>query len=290
MFADAVGYDLPKVRFVNKKVGDTIIKEQEFQASGIITTTDGLIPADAPLKAAYSYRFEPKNSNLPLVYQFPLNESDNLLEVWSYVDTSQYPIPSDRRVEIVPQSYGLQSDPWSGDTPRLGFAPIPAANLQWQKIALFAPYTWEKAVGRILVRDSSGAIWLVWRSRRISLSLFNPYLFVDASTKSVYTNVADMTIYLSALPLSQPTMILVQFLNVGQAINSAALQIRQFGSTSIIASVSGLSSGSTWVFDIPDSVIDQLAPQIYYAAEFVLTLADNSTLVLPQPAMVVFRS
>jgi hypothetical protein len=289
-FGDTFGFDLPKVRFVNKKVGDTIIKEQEFQAGGIITTTEGLLPPDAPLKATYSYRFEPKNSSLPLVYQFPLNENDNLLEVWSYVDTSQYPIPSDRRVEIVPQSYGLQLDPWAGDTPRLSFAPIPAANLQWQKVAIFAPYTWEKAVGQILVRDSSGAIWLVWRSRRISLSLFNPYLFVDASTKSVYTNVADITVYLSALPLSQPTKVLVQFLNVGQAINSAALRIRQFGSTSVIASVSGLPSGSIWVFDITDSVIDQLASQTYYAAEFVLTLADNSTLVLPQPAMVVFRS
>jgi hypothetical protein len=289
-FSDAFGYDLPKVRFVNKKVGDTIIKEQEFQAGGIITTTEGLLPPDAPLKATYSYRFEPKNSSLPLVYQFPLNENDNLLEVWSYVDTSQYPIPSDRRVEIVPQSYGLQSDPWAGDTPRLSFAPIPAANLQWQKVAIFAPYTWEKAVGQILVRDSSGAIWLVWRSRRISLSLFNPYLFVDASTKSVYTNVADMTVYLSALPLSQPTKVLVQFLNVGQAINSAALRIRQFGSTSVTASVQGLPSGSIWVFDITDSVIDQVASQIYYAAEFILTLADSSTLVLPQPAMVVFRS
>jgi hypothetical protein len=44
------------------------------------------------------------------------------------------------------------------------------------------------------------------------------------------------------------------------------------------------------VFDITDSVIDQLASQTYYAAEFILTLADDSTLVLPQPAMVVFGS
>jgi hypothetical protein len=288
-FADAFGYDLPKVRFVNKKVGSTVIKEQEFQAGGIIATTDGLIPVDAPLKATYSYRFEPKNSNLPLVYQFPLNENDNLLEVWSYVDTSQYPIPVDRRVEIVPQSYGLRSDPWGSDIPRLGFAPIPAANLQWQKVALFAPYTGEKAVGQILVRDSSGAIWLVWRSRRVSLSLSNPYLFVDASIKSIYTAIADMTIYLSALPLSQPTRVLAQFLNVGQAINSVVLRIRQFGSTSVIASVQGLPSGSVWVFDITDSIVNQLASQTYYAAEFVLTLADNSTIVLPQPAMVVLR-
>jgi hypothetical protein len=289
-FADAFGYDLPKVRFVNKKVGDTIIKEQEFQSGGIITTTDGLLPPDIPLKATYSYRFEPKNSNLPLVYQFPLNENDNLLEVWSYADTSQYPIPSDRRVEVVPQSYSLQSEPWGSDIPRLGFAHIPAANLQWQKIAVFAPYTWDKPVAQILVRGSSGAVWLVWRSRRISLSLSNPYLLVDASTKSVYTNVADMTIYLSALPLSQPTKVLAQFLNVGQMINSAALRIRQFGSTSVIANIQGLPSGSIWVFDITDSIVAQLAAQTYYAAEFVLTLADNSTLVLPQPAMVVFRS
>jgi hypothetical protein len=288
-FHDAFGYDLPRVRFVNKKVGSTVIKEQEFQTGGIITTTDGLLPSDIPLKATYSYRFEPKNSSLPLVYQFPLNENDNLLEVWSYADTSQYPIPSDRRVEIVPQSFQMQSEPWGSDIPRLGFAHIPAANLQWQKIAVFAPYTWEKAVGQILVRGSSGAVWLVWRSRRISLSLFNPYLLVDASTKSVYTDIADMTIYLSALPLSQPTKVLAQFLNVGQMINSAALQIRQFGSTSVIANVEGLPSDSIWVFDITDSIVNQLAPQTYYAAEFILTLADNSTLVLPQPAMVVFR-
>jgi hypothetical protein len=145
-------------------------------------------------------------------------------------------------------------------------------------------------MAQILVRGSSGAVWLVWRSRRISLSLFNPYLLLDASTKSVYTNVADMTIYLSALPLSQPTKVLAQFLNVGQMINSAALRIRQFGSTSVIANIQGLPSGSTWVFDITDSVVAQLAAQTYYSAEFILTLADNSTLVLPQPAMVVFRS
>jgi hypothetical protein len=288
-FSDAFGYDMPKVRFINKKVGSPVIKEQEFQAGGIITTTDGLLPPDVPLKSTYSYRFEPKNSSLPLVYQFPLNENDNLLEVWSYADTSQYPIPADRRVEIVPQSYGLQSEPWGSDIPRLAFAPIPAANLQWQKVAVFAPYTWEKAVGQILVRGSSGAIWLVWRSRRVSLSLSNPYLFVDASTKSVYTNIADMTIYLSTLPLSQPMKVLVQFLNVGQAIRSAVLRIRQFGSTSVTASVQGLPSGSIWVFDITDSIVNQLASQTYYAAEFVLTLADNSTVVLPQPAMVVFR-
>ncbi|MDT7878423.1 MAG: G8 domain-containing protein [Candidatus Caldarchaeales archaeon] len=288
-FSDAIGYDIPKVRFVNKKVGSTVIKEQEFQAGGIITTTDGLLPPDVPLKATYSYRFEPKNPNLPLVYRFPLNENDNLLEVWSYADTSQYSIPAGCRVEIVPQSYGLQPDPWGSDIPRLAFAPIPAANLQWQKVAVFAPYTWEKAVGQILVRGSSGAIWLVWRSRRVSLSLFSPYLFVDASTKSVYTNIADMTIYLSALPLSQPTKVLAQFLNVGQAINSAVLRIRQFGSTSVTASVQGLPSGSVWAFDLPDSIVNQLASQTYYAAEFVLTLADNSTVVLPRPAMVVFR-
>jgi hypothetical protein len=98
-----------------------------------------------------------------------------------------------------------------------------------------------------------------------------------------------MTIYLSALPFSQPTRILAQFLNVGQAISSAVLRIRQFGSTSVTASVQGLPSGSVWVFDITDSIVNQLASQTYYAAEFVLTLADNSTVVLPQPAMVVFR-
>jgi hypothetical protein len=278
------------VRFVNKKVGSTVIKEQEFQSGGVITTTDGLLPPDIPLKASYSYRFEPKNPALPLVYQFPLNENDNLLEVWSYADTSQYPIPSDRRVEVVPRSYWLQAEPWGSDIPRLGFAPIPAANLQWQKVAVFAPYTWEKGVGQILVRGSSGAVWLAWRSRRVSLSLSNPYLFVDASTKSVYTNVGDMTIYLSALPLSQSAKVLVQFLNVGQMISSVALRVRQFGSTSVIANIWGLPSGPIWVFDITDSVINQLAPQTYYAAEFTLTLADNSTLLLPQPAMVVFRS
>jgi hypothetical protein len=284
-----MGHSTPKVRFVNKKVGSTVIKEQEFQAGGVITTAEELFPPDAPLKSTYSYRFEPKNSNLPLVYQFPLNENDNLLEVWSYADTSQYPIPSDRRVEVVPQSFQMQSEPWGSDIPRLAFAPIPAANLQWQKVAVFAPYTWDKPVAQILVRGSSGAVWLVWRSRRISLSLFNPHLLLDASTKSVYTNVADMTIYLSALPLSQPTKVLAQFLNVGQMINSAALRIRQFGSTSVIANIQGLPFGSTWVFDITDSVVAQLAAQTYYAAEFILTLADNSTLVLPQPAMVVFR-
>jgi hypothetical protein len=61
---------LSKVRFVNKRVGSTVIKEQEFQAGGVITSDEATLPPEGAF--SYSLKFEPKNPNLPIVYDIPL--------------------------------------------------------------------------------------------------------------------------------------------------------------------------------------------------------------------------
>jgi len=286
VFSDPFGHDIPKVRFINKKVGDTLIPYQEFQAGGICTTDTSLVPLEGGLP--YTLKFEPKNPNLPFVYQFSLNEANNAVEIWSYVDTSQASIPSDRRVEIIPVAYNLVVDPWLDEYPRLGYASIPAADRQWRRILVYAPYSWESINGRVLVRGSSGAIWLGWRSKRMNLSLINPYLVVDASANSVYTWVGDMQIYLPAIPLNQPMDIYCQFVNLSTNVVAAQLRLRQFGSTSPITIISGQSSGDIWVFPITDSVLSLLAQKVYYAGEFILMLADNSTVTLPAPPLTFF--
>jgi hypothetical protein len=78
-FADAVGYDLPRVRFVNKKVGDTIIKEQEFQAGGIIQSEETEVPPQSLLPNPATFKLSPKTPNLAVVKDFQIAPRQKLL-------------------------------------------------------------------------------------------------------------------------------------------------------------------------------------------------------------------
>jgi len=78
-FSDAFGYDTPKVRFVNKKVGDTVIKEQEFQAGGIIQSEETEVPPLSLLPNPATYKLMPKNPNLAVVKDFYIAPRQKLL-------------------------------------------------------------------------------------------------------------------------------------------------------------------------------------------------------------------
>jgi hypothetical protein len=78
-FADNFGYDLPKVRFINKKVGSTVIKEQEFQSGGIIQSEENEVPPTSLLPNPATFKLSPKNPNLAVVKDFPVAPRQKLL-------------------------------------------------------------------------------------------------------------------------------------------------------------------------------------------------------------------
>jgi hypothetical protein len=78
-FVDNFGYDMPKVRFVNKKVGDTIIKQQEFQSGGIIQTEETELPPPSLLPNPATFKLTPKNANLAVVKDFLVAPRQKLL-------------------------------------------------------------------------------------------------------------------------------------------------------------------------------------------------------------------
>jgi hypothetical protein len=78
-FADAFGYDLPRTRFVNKGVGDTVIKEQEFQAGGIIQSEETEVPPPSILTNPATYKLTPKSANLAVVKDFFVAPRQKLL-------------------------------------------------------------------------------------------------------------------------------------------------------------------------------------------------------------------
>jgi hypothetical protein len=78
-FVNAFGYDLPKVRFVSKKVGSTVIKEQEFQAGGVIQSEETEVPPQSLLPDPATFKLTPKNLNLAVVKDFFVAPRQKLL-------------------------------------------------------------------------------------------------------------------------------------------------------------------------------------------------------------------
>jgi hypothetical protein len=78
-FSDAFGYDMPRVRFFNKKVGDTVIKEQEFQVGGIIQSEENEVPPPSLLPNPATFKLSPKNPNLAVVKDFFIAPRQKLL-------------------------------------------------------------------------------------------------------------------------------------------------------------------------------------------------------------------
>jgi hypothetical protein len=67
------------LRFINKKVGSTVIKEQEFQSGGIIQSEENEVPPTSLLPNPATFKLSPKNPNLAVVKDFPVAPRQKLL-------------------------------------------------------------------------------------------------------------------------------------------------------------------------------------------------------------------
>jgi hypothetical protein len=152
-FSDAFGYDLPRVRFVNKKVGSTVIKEQEFQAGGVITSDEATLPPEGA--SAYSLKFEPRNPNLPIVYDIPLPPKTRVV-VYFRQDGS--PSLRDALIAVVNLADQYVADPLSVAMESTNCLTYPAN--QWHFVVIENMENTAKIL-RLMARGTAGTVWFM---------------------------------------------------------------------------------------------------------------------------------
>jgi hypothetical protein len=152
-FSDAFGYDLPKVRFVNKKVGSTVIKEQEFQAGGVITSNEATLPPEGA--SAYSLKFEPKNPNLPIVYDIPLPPKTRM---FVYFRHDGSPSLQGALIAVVNLADQYVADPLSVAMESVDCLTYPAN--QWNSVVIENMGNTAKIL-RLMAHGTGGAVWFM---------------------------------------------------------------------------------------------------------------------------------
>jgi hypothetical protein len=166
-FNDAFGYDMPKVRFVNKKVGSTVIREQEFQSGGIIQSEDTEVPPSSLLPNPATFKLTPKNANLAVVKDFFVAPRQKLL-----VAVKRSSDLSFAQVSLTPLSEHLVSNPevTSGDT--IDLSSIVADT--WQLLVLENDSDEIKIV-RVLAKGTTGALYVAVQNQVL---LFNEFYLI----------------------------------------------------------------------------------------------------------------
>jgi hypothetical protein len=166
-FSDIFGYDLPKVRFVNKKVGDTVIKEQEFQSGGIIQSEENEVPPPSILTNPATFKLTPRSAHLAVVKDFFVAPRQKLLIAVKRTGDLSF-----ARVSLISLSEQFVSNPevTSGDT--IEVSTIPADT--WQLLVLENDSNEIKIV-RVLAKGTSGAIYVAVQNQ---VMLFNEFYLI----------------------------------------------------------------------------------------------------------------
>jgi hypothetical protein len=144
---------LSKVRFVNKKVGSTVIKEQEFQAGGVITSDEATLPPEGAF--SYSLKFEPKNPNLPIVYDIPLPPKTRM---FVYFRHDGSPSLRDALIAVVNLADQYVADPLSVAMESVDCLTYPAN--QWNFVVIENMGNTAKIL-RLMARGTAGAVWFM---------------------------------------------------------------------------------------------------------------------------------
>jgi hypothetical protein len=166
-FTDNFGYDLPKVRFVNKKVGGTIIKEQEFQSGGIIQSEETETPPPSLLPNPTTFKLTPRNPNLAVVKDFQIAPRQKLL-----VAVKRTPTLTSAAVSLIPLSEQFVSNPeiTSGDMIDLSSI-VPDT---WQLLVLENDSSEIKIV-RVLAKGTTGNLYVAVQNQVL---LFNEFYLI----------------------------------------------------------------------------------------------------------------
>jgi hypothetical protein len=166
-FSDAFGYDMPKVRFVNKKVGSTVVKEQEYQAGGIIQSEETEVPPASLLPNPATFKLSPKNANLAVVKDFFVAPRQKLL-----VAVKRTSNLTSAAVSLIPLSEHFVSNPevTSGNAIDLS-SMLPDA---WQLLVLENDSDEIKIV-RVWAKGTTGALYVAVQNQ---ILLFNEFYLI----------------------------------------------------------------------------------------------------------------
>jgi hypothetical protein len=140
------------VRFVNKKVGSTVIKEQEFQAGGVITSEETEVPPPSLLPNPVTFKLTPKNPNLAVVKDFFVAPRQKLL-----VAVKRTSNLTSAAVSLIPTSEQFVVNPevTTGDTIDLS-SMLPDT---WQLLVLENDSDEIKIV-RVLAKGTTGTLYV----------------------------------------------------------------------------------------------------------------------------------
>jgi hypothetical protein len=166
-FSDAFGYDLPKVRFVNKKVGSTVIREQEFQAGGVIQTEETELPPASLLPNPATFKLSPKNANLAVVKDFFVAPRQKLLV--AVKRTSNLTNASARLVSLSEQ---FVSNPETSGSDAVDLSSITPDS--WHLLVLENDSDEIKIV-RVLAEGTTGALYVALQNQ---ILLFNEFYLI----------------------------------------------------------------------------------------------------------------
>jgi hypothetical protein len=166
-FADAFGYDLPRTRFVNKRVGDTVIKEQEFQAGGIIQSEETEVPPPSILTNPATYKLTPKSANLAVVKDFFVAPRQKLL-----VAVKRTSDLTNASIRLVSLSEQFVSNPEVSGSDAIDLSSITPDS--WHLLVLENDSDEIKIV-RVLAKGNSGAIYVAVQNQVL---LFNEFYLI----------------------------------------------------------------------------------------------------------------
>jgi hypothetical protein len=166
-FADAFGYDAPRVRFVNKKVGSTVIKGQEFQSGGVIQSEETEVPPPSILPNPATFKLSTKSATLGVVKDFFVAPRQKLL--FAVKRTSDL---SFAQVSLIPlaEQFVSNSEVTSGDAIDLS-SMLPDA---WQ-LLVFENDSNEIKIVRVLARGTTGALYVAVQNQVL---LFNEFYLI----------------------------------------------------------------------------------------------------------------
>jgi hypothetical protein len=166
-FNDIFGYDLPKVRFVNKKVGSTIVKEQEFQAGGIIQSEETEVPPPSLLPNPATFKLTPKNANLAVVKDFFVAPRQKLLVAVKRTNNL-----TNASIRLVSLSEQFVSNPETSGSDAIDLSSIVADT--WHLLVLENDSDEIKIV-RVLAKGTMGSLYVAVQNQ---IMLFNEFYLI----------------------------------------------------------------------------------------------------------------
>jgi hypothetical protein len=166
-FADAFGYDLPKVRFVNKKVGSTVVKEQEFQSGGIIQNEETEVPPPSLLPNPATFKLSPKNPNLSVVKDFLVAPRQKLIVAVKRTNNL-----TNASIRLVSLNEQFVSNPETSGSDAIDLSSIVADT--WHLLVLENESDEIKIV-RVLAKGTSGNLYVAVQNQVL---LFNEFYLI----------------------------------------------------------------------------------------------------------------